>query len=377
MSIIRSFAALYVLCIVLCNAAISYAHASFDLDTWMEDFVIKTKQIIVPGYCGAFNASVIRWEGRLLLCFRVRDENMVSTFEIGFIELDNDFNAIGKAHILEVRYEDPTCLQRKQDPRLIIVHNKLHILYSEFIKIDDIITRRMFIAEVQREGDTFFIDAPVCLHPFEGWSKRWEKNWVPFVYHDTLHLAYSVVPHRIMEPLLPRGECVTRHATLSSMAWDWGDPRGGTPAIKDGDEYIAFFHSSRLMTTSYSGNVKMTHYVMGAYTFSAEPPFEIRRMSAHPIVGPGFYAGPTYNTWKPLRVVFPMGLLIEGDTVWVTYGRQDFEIWVAQIDKNALYKSLVPREKISEHAAYLKSEGQEMSMIHNRSYERFLWKMFL
>ena len=85
----------------------------------------------------------------------------------------------------------------------------------------------------------------------------------------------------------------------------------------------------------------MTHYFMGAYTFSAKPPFQITRISTEPIIGKNFYNGPAYTTWKPLRVVFPTGCLMDEDFIWVTYGRQDFEIWVAKFDKQALLESLV------------------------------------
>jgi predicted GH43/DUF377 family glycosyl hydrolase len=324
------------------------ASEPFDLATWMEDCVLETRQIMVPGYPGAFNASIVRWKEKLLLCFRVRDKQEVSTFDMGFVWLNDNFQAMSTPHILEIRDDNPLCLQRRQDPRLMVIKDKLYIIYSNFITIDDMITRRMFIAEVHCEDDRFFIERPICLHPFDGCSKRWEKNWVPFVYEDTLLLAYSLVPHRIFQPLLPSGICDTQNVTTSVISWRWGDLRGGTPAVKDGDEYIAFFHSSDFMTTTYSHGKKMTHYVMGAYTFSAEPPFEIRRISRHPIVGPGFYSGPIYNTWKPLRVVFPMGIIMDEDYIWITYGRQDFEIWIAKIDKKKLYQSMISCEPLAD-----------------------------
>jgi predicted GH43/DUF377 family glycosyl hydrolase len=59
-------------------------------------------------------------------------------------------------------------------------------------------------------------------------------------------------------------------------------------------------------------------------------------------VGTAFYTEPYYTTWKPLRVVFPMGYVFDGDYIWLAYGRQDFEIWVAKIDKKLLYESLMP-----------------------------------
>lgn len=335
---------------------------SSNLESYKQDFIVKTKQITIPGFPGAFNASIIRWQGSLLLCFRVRNEKLVSTFDIGFVQLDEDFNPVGTPSILKIIDENPACRIQRQDPRLIICDNKLYILYSNFIKIGNILTRRMFIAPVRVKDHNFSITKPTCLHPFDGCGPRWEKNWVPFVYRDNIFLAYSLLPHRIFRPFLRTGECVTYTTTRSKIEWKWGDLRGGTPAIKDGDHYIAFFHSSVVIPTVHSQGKPMTHYVMGAYTFAAQPPFEITSVSPYPIVDHTFYTGPSHQTWKPLRVVFPMGILVEKDYVYVTYGRQDFEIWVAKMDKNKLYKSLVTCPKaeakeINEDTDQLDIEG--------------------
>ena len=84
---------------------------------------------------------------------------------------------------------------------------------------------------------------------------------------------------------------------------------------------------------------------MGAYTFEAKPPFALIAVSPEPIVFKGFYEPPYYKTWKPLRCVFPAGIIVDKDFVWIAYGRQDHETWVAKIDKKQLLKSLVPVSK--------------------------------
>ncbi len=330
------------------------AHVDIDLEEHPQEFVLETKQILIPGYPGAFNASVIRWQEKLLLCFRARDEKGMSTFQMGFVWLDDEFNPVSRPTLLEI-YRDPSTFSQNQDPRLIVIDEKLYILYSNFITIEDIGPRRMFIAQVQNAGERFFIDSPLCLHPFEGWSKRWEKNWAPFIHDGELFLAYSIVPHRIFKPSLQSGTCQTVSSPLSAIDWQWGELRGGTPALLIGDEYISFFHSSKAMATQQSGGKNIQHYFMGAYTFSAQPPFQITRMSAEPIVGKNFYNGPSYTTWKPLRVVFPMGCVMDENFIWVTYGRQDFEIWVAKFDKQALLDSLIPCPVTAMYADFVTS----------------------
>jgi predicted GH43/DUF377 family glycosyl hydrolase len=321
-----------------------------DLEKGAQDFVLETKQIIVPGFPGAFNACITRWRGSLLMSFRVRGAQMVSTFQMGFVWLDDDFNVVSTPQILEIR-NDTSSYAQCQDPRLIGINESLYIMYSNFIALEDITPRRMFMAPVQYEHNSFFISRPVCIHSFEGASKRWEKNWVPFVYNGNLLLAYSLVPHTIFKPLLDTGECETVYSTASASNWKWGELRGGTPAVQDGDIYVAFFHTSNYIASTYSNGKRMQHYYMGAYTFSAQPPFRINRISPEPIIGEHFYSGTVYNTWKPLRVVFPMGCIMDKDFFWVSYGRQDHEIWVAKIDKQGLYSSLIATEPRSIHVS--------------------------
>ena len=96
------------------------------------------------------------------------------------------------------------------------------------------------------------------------------------------------------------------------------------------------------MATLHSKGKIIPHYFMGAYTFSANPPFKITRISREPIIGKNFYHGTSYKTWKPLHVVFPGGFVESDGYIWILYGRQDHEIWVAKLDKQKLFDGLIP-----------------------------------
>lgn len=330
---------------VLLPGAVSGAEL-IDLEKGAQEFVLETKQIHIPGFPGAFNASMVRWRNKLLLCFRARDAHMISKFDIGLVWLDDNFNVISAPQLLDIR-DKHALFPQPQDPRLIIINEQPYMVYSNFTRAEETVTRRMFMAELKFENDTFFIEDPLCLHPFEGSGKQWEKNWVPFNHHEDLFLTRTLMPHHVVKPL-DCGECTTESISYPYVGWKWGILRGGTPAVLDGDEYVAFFHSSKNMETVHSRGEKMLHYFMGAYTFSSQSPFEMKRISPAPIVGKNFYEGATYTTWKPLRVVFPMGCIVDENYFWITYGRQDFEIWVVKIDKKALYESLVPCPQLTK-----------------------------
>ncbi len=311
-----------------------------DLEDMAQEFVLETKRILIEGFPDAFNPSIIRWDGRLIMCFRTYHPESRSTNEIALVELSEDFEPAGETKFLKFESPDPYCLMKRQDPRLLAVGGKLWVAYNNTVKGE---LRRMLVAPVECVGGEFIVKPAECLLHFEGEREdRSEKNWVPFDYGGRLHLAYSLIPHKIFTPLYGSSACETAAASLSSLKWNWGVLRGGTPALLEGDEYLAFFHCSKSMATQHSKGKSIPHYFMGAYMFSARPPFHLTRISPEPIVGKYFYKGPAYKTWKPLRVVFPGGYVSDDRFVWILYGRQDHEIWVAKLDKRQLLDSLIP-----------------------------------
>lgn len=193
-----------------------------------------------------------------------------------------------------------------------------------------------------------------------------EKNWSPFFRHEQLHFVYSLHPLRILQvdgysstarkkknetDLSPdAGEVIyTAHASLvsetrcpeSAAAWEYGQMRGGTPALLVGGEYLTFFHSRfRLRGSSFET------YFMGAVTFSAEPPFRLLRQSRVPLLLDAWYLG----KWTGMRstdyVVFPIGLVVAEEagapTFTLSLGRNDREGWVVKMRVDALLATLAP-----------------------------------
>jgi predicted GH43/DUF377 family glycosyl hydrolase len=304
------------------------------------------RRIEIPGHLGAFNPSIVRYRNRLLMSFKIIPDPKNSFHSrIGLIWLDDEFNPMGEAQLLDTRENLPSIPSRSEDARLIAIEDRLYMVYSDCTEPE--VSKggfRVYLAELDFDGRAFRVLHPECLCDFEGETrKRREKNWVPFEFDGKLLLAYSLAPHLIFRPLVGQGACETVCRSETASLWNWGEPRGGTPALMDDGEYLAFFHSSIEISSTYSAGEPILHYFMGAYTFSAEPPFQITRISPEPIVGEDFYRGPVYKPyWKPVRVVFPGGLLIDGPYVYVVYGRQDHEAWVAKLDKKKLLQSLAP-----------------------------------
>ncbi len=317
-----------------------------DLESKAQDFVLETKKIEVPGYPFAFNPGIVRWRGRTLMSFRIiPDRKQKYNSEIGLVFLDENFEAASTPQLLNLRDEDATAPCRAEDARLLTIGNRLFIIYDDNPEIK--LSKggfRMYVAELLYDGDHFIVDWVECLTDYEGESKSIrEKSWVPFLYQGRTLLAYSLDPHKIFSPRLDRsGICDTVAITHPVYHWEYGTLRGGTPALVENGQYLAFFHSSIEMRTLHSEGEKMTHYFMGAYTFDLDPPFAITSMSPEPIVSKNFYTGISYKPYfKPIRCVFPCGFLSDDNFIWVAYGRDDHECWVIKLDKQGLLSSLI------------------------------------
>ncbi len=316
-----------------------------DIESWRQDFVLETKKIDIPGYPEAFNPSIVRWEEGFLLSFRVipnPKEPFIS--RIGLVRLNADFSPTGEVDLLDTRIDEKIPFHA-EDGRLIQVGEKLYLLYVDCC--DERPTNRgvrMHLAEVIFDGSHFSLTNLECLSSFPGASqKKREKNWVPFEYEDQLFLSYSIDPHRVFHADIGKSCCSFVGESKGKISWDWGILRGGTPGVKIGNEYLAFFHSSIPMASLHSNGEVISHYFMGAYTYAGEPPFTLTRISPMPIVGENFYQGPSYSPyWNLNRVVFPGGYVFDKHKIWVVFGRQDHETWVVCLDRERLFLSLMP-----------------------------------
>jgi predicted GH43/DUF377 family glycosyl hydrolase len=321
-----------------------YCTALIDLEEKTQDFILDVKQIHVSRYPHIFNASIVQLPEGLLMSFRhIPNPLLCNNSEIGLVWLDQDFNAISKPQLLDIR-NGPTAL-RAEDARLISIGNTLYMIYTDYLdRKETRFKRKVFIAEVDYKGPVFALKNQECLEVFEKCPKnKLEKNWVPFDYNGSLTLAYSLLPHRILTPLPGTSICQTIASSEGSINWPWGELRGGTPALKVGDQYLSFFHTVKTTATLQSNGKNIRHYFMGAYTFSLDPPFHITQISPEPIIGKGFYTGRSYIPyWGPLQVIFPCGFIYNDSYIWVTYGRQDHENWVVKLDRKKLFESLVP-----------------------------------
>ncbi len=305
--------------------------------------VTSTKRIYIPSYPGAYNPSIVKFEDNYLLTFRYLPSRSFQPWlsHIGIILLDESFEPISDAELLNTRTRFKGIPSQSEDARIFSCNGKFYVIFNDnpdlmFPSIYD--RRDMYIAELLFVDDQFLLSDPVKLVHGEKYPHvLWQKNWSPFEWNGMLLLSYMINPHEIICPDLENGYCQRCYETQKSIDWGFGSLRGGTPAQLIDGEYLAFFHSGIVTSSPSSDNRELWHYYMGAYTFSATPPFEMTKISSSPIDSPGFY---TFSSYEK-RVIYPGGFVAKGSKLYVAYGKDDSEIWIATIDLNELKKSMV------------------------------------
>jgi predicted GH43/DUF377 family glycosyl hydrolase len=167
-------------------------------------------------------------------------------------------------------------------------------------------------------------------HPLR--NKGWEKNWLWFFHDDKPHLIYMTKPHSVIRFDWSFKVEQEFHTMPSSLNWQFGQMRGGTPPVRIGDEYWSFFHSSLEWADQSS-----RRYHMGAYAFEAKPPFKITRYTQMPIL-----SGSSEDKWqhpKPV-CIFPCGARLDKDNWTVTFGVNDLNCGIIEIPHKELLKQM-------------------------------------
>jgi predicted GH43/DUF377 family glycosyl hydrolase len=98
---------------------------------------------------------------------------------------------------------------------------------------------------------------------------------------------------------------------------------------------LTFFHSSKVYTLASGDRRKI--YFAGAMTFSRKPPFEILRMTKHPLMDETYYDDQNQNS-----IIFPTGILLEGDRLSLLAGKNDTHLILSQMSMKELDEKMEP-----------------------------------
>jgi predicted GH43/DUF377 family glycosyl hydrolase len=313
--------------------------------------VLEVKELNIRNVTAPYNPSLIESSSGYDLFFRydvVNPKLEYANFSsrIGVVPLNHRFeqeNQEFKRIDLQTDYAE--------DPRVLMIGDQLYLFCNQ---LNENYPKCRCMCAVNIDPKTYAVNYSTTLDMNLHWV---EKNWSPFEYigknqEPHLFLEYRINPRKLLElpdPQINELKNITTSAEAAylSIPWPekWGEIRGGTPAKKIGDEYLGFFHSY------FTDERQLFWYVMGAYTFSATPPFNLTGMSKYPILFRGIYETPFTNTASVnKRVIFPCGFVLETqndrELIHLACGENDSNIKIVTMDKEQLLKSILRFETI-------------------------------
>jgi hypothetical protein len=238
-----------------------------------------------------------------------------------------------------------------EDPRLIKINNKLFLLFTEsYGKKWNSLPRNMYISEILISGTDIQASKPIKLnYPFGerqnstwGFSKDWNlRHWSPFVYNNELYLIYSLDQFVILKCDQSSGDCVFFKTSLVDKYWyrKFGKPIPGSQAILENGKYYQFFFSNAHFE-GHDSNERVPYFLLGAYTFNHNPPFDLKKVTQAPIGHDDFY-----NEGGG-RVVVNGAIYNPHDQEFIlAIGRHNTKLGLAVINKSELDNTLIHLEK--------------------------------
>jgi FkbM family methyltransferase len=267
-----------------------------------------------------FNCSLIRFEGKLFMAYRLHWANA----RIVLAELDENLLVIRNQR-LHLRLG-----QAQEDPRLFIFRGELHVSYSALYQRGDKSWTDVCYARLEQDatgnwhvGDEFY--------PHYAGRTTWEKNWGFFEHNGELLAVYSISPHRVLR-IDGNGAELIADVPIRFPAKP-GMLHGGAPPVFHRGEYYCFYHR-RL------GASAEKFYSLDLYTFEAKPPFRPSRQVVAPLLIPDLQDRPAPTV---PQAVFPGGAFIDEQHRWaVSFGYYDKWSEVAWWDINQIESCLTP-----------------------------------
>lgn len=310
-----------------------------------ELIITRVTNIVIPEVPYAFNPSIVKRNGGYLLAFRddpiMQAPPMIQS-RVGLVQLRPDFSSEGP-----ITYVN-TGNNHSSDPRLFYYDGKLLTLSNHLTHMSDTYLCHLDLSCLDPKS----LETINVTHLQNPGTPR-EKNWTPFVYTDKegnsdLYLIYvfnPMIAARFDRPFTGKLESFVSLGPQLPLAWEqnWGQIRGGTPALLVDDEYLVFFHT-------YFHLRQKDWYVFGALTFEKEPPFRIKKISPYPILFHSMFKANSCPGWWFERggyaknVEYPSGF-VEGEengkkVFYLVCGENDRAITFLTIDKMKLLSQL-------------------------------------
>jgi predicted GH43/DUF377 family glycosyl hydrolase len=222
------------------------------------------------------------------------------------------------------------------DPRLLWVENntKLLMTYSSTTEgeIKKECIRGMVIMDLNI-SDNFIETEPFRISPEE--NER-HKNWMPFIYEDSIFLISSVIPHKIYELNLKNKNCELKYENNWFCPWPIkGNLRGNTNAVKlNNGNYLSTFHTSTWIDNK-------CYYDNGIYIFEGKPPFKVLKCSNKTYLPAEDAVEPYFRKAHIILCPFPVGMVAKEEKIIISYGDNDSCVKILETNLEDLEKIML------------------------------------
>jgi predicted GH43/DUF377 family glycosyl hydrolase len=296
--------------------------------------------------CHLFNPAITRFQGQLLLIYRVvtpdgcrrlamcrlTDDRQVVPGSVtpfsDFLQAGGDWHADGRfcpfGDRLFVHYNDGGLRGRQGVNQIYLV------------EVDP--------ARLLPQG----LPRPLLL---TGPRQPVEKNWLLFEHDGEMWAIYTIAPHVVLHVTLGQdGPVLCR--PVYQHDWDaqsytrrYGQLRGGAPPVRVGDQYVVFFHSSfvarpwrhRLYRLLRQPPTNTIYYVGGVYGFAAQPPFAPLWLHPLPLLMPPRLPRRRQQLNPAVAYsAYPCGAIWEDQQWLVTLGGRDEYCCLTQVAPAAI-----------------------------------------
>lgn len=204
-----------------------------------------------------------------------------------------------------------------------------------------------------------------------------EKNWMFFGAGDKVWCIYTTFPHDVMSVDMEDPDyvvCKPAHSVGAKADYEtlYGVVRGGAQPIDMGETMLVLAHSSYKMTDG------LRYYACMAYEISSRPPFNMTRCGGVPFTLPmgGGRADFSLTKLNPSvgGVVYPCGIVRQGDDALITYGVNDERAAVARVPLQKILDLLQPVEPLNKQSFTDPApEAAAATVIEHHTPKLFWW----
>jgi predicted GH43/DUF377 family glycosyl hydrolase len=276
-------------------------------------------------YSGSYNASIIRFQGKLVISYRFHPDSTAAT-KLAIAELDEDFRVTSN-QVLDLN-DESSC----EDGRLFEWKGGLWICYVSstwpIFPASKMVCMKLTKPDHWRASDKFEYWLPD--------RQTLEKNHVPFPVGDDLHIIYRQNqmqegnPEDVSQIIYSQED--RREMKTTALRWPYGEMRGGTVPLPYQGKLIRFFHSSMRNEMPPARQ----RYYIGAMLMKSEPPFQMLAVSKRPILRGSEVGGDSSRHHFKKNIVFSAGA-IEHDGGWViSCGCNDSQSLIVKITEKDL-----------------------------------------